>query len=176
MKRLCIHLLSLCVLVALTTACGWHLRGAIALPSNVEQLHLSAEDSFSPLMTELRERLADSGVELVPSASAAPYSLDITEQEQESRVAGVGGDALANAYELTLEARYDIRRSTGEPIAEDLSSSVIRSYNSSAASAGSGAQEELLVLREMRRELAQQILRRLLAEINSAETQPPVAD
>lgn len=176
MKQLCLRLLSLCLLIAVTTACGWHLRGAIALPSSVEQLHLSGEDTFSPLMTELRERLTGSGVELVPSASAAPYTLDITEQNQESRVAGVGGDALANAFELTLEARYDIRRSTGEVIAEDLSSTVIRSYESSAASAGSGAQEELLVLREMRRELSQQILRRLLAEINTAETQSPVAD
>lgn len=166
MNRVIILLLSL-----LTLSCGWHLRGAISLPNSIEQLHLSAEDSYSPVLIELRRRLEDAGITLVDNSSDAPYSLTILEQTQDSRVAGVGGNALAAAYELTIEASYEIKRSNGELLAPDLSSSVVRSYSASAVTAGADSQEQSLVLKEMRGELAQQILRQLQAQINAAEAQ-----
>lgn len=162
-----------CFLALMTAACGWHLRGSIALPGGIERIHLSADDPYSPLLSELQQQLSAGGVELAASASDAPYTLTILEQRQESRVAGVGSDSLANAYEVTLETRYSVLRRVGDPVAEDLSSSVRRSYDTDAATAGSGAREEVLVLREMRRDLAQQILRRLQAEINNAEAEAP---
>lgn len=168
MSRLIILLLSL-----LTLSCGWHLRGAISLPSSIEKLHLSAEDSYSPVLVELRRRLEDADITLVERSSEAPYSLTILEQSQDSRVAGVGSNALAAAYELTLQARYEIRRSSGEVLAPNLSSNVVRSYSASAVTAGADSQEQSLVLKEMRRELAQQILRQLQAQINAAEAQAP---
>ncbi|MDQ2077696.1 LPS assembly lipoprotein LptE [Marinimicrobium sp. ABcell2] len=170
MKHLCIF-----VLVLLTTACGWHLRGTVTLPSTIERLYLSADDPYSPMVAELQQRLIASGVELAPAQVGAPYTLAITEQLQDSRVAGVGVDSLASSYEVTLEVRYDILGLLGEPIAEDLSSIVTRSYESDVVAAGAGAREEAMLLREMRAELAQQILRRLQAEINAAEAAQPTA-
>ncbi len=168
MNRLMIVLLSL-----LTLSCGWHLRGAISLPSSIEKLHLSAEDSFSPLIIELRRRLENANITLVESSSDAPYSLKILEQNQDSRVAGVSRNALAAAYELTLGANYEIQGANGEVVAPNLSSSLVRSYSASAVTVGADSQEQILVLKEMRRELAQQILRQLQAQINAAEAQAP---
>lgn len=162
------HLIIL-VLVMLSAACGWHLRGSVTLPPSVEHLYVSAEDPYNPTMIELRERLLAAGVELAPSPLGVPYTLAITEENQDSRVAAVGADSLASAYEVTLEVRYDIIGPQGEPVARNLSSSVTRSYESDAASAGAGSREEVMLLGEMRTELAQQILRRLQAEINTAE-------
>lgn len=162
------HLIIL-ALAVLSAACGWHLRGSVALPASVERLYVSAEDPYNPMMTELRERLIAAGVDLAPAAMSATYTLAIIEQDQDSRVAAVGADSLASAYEVTLEVRYDILGPLGELVAHELSSSVTRSYESDVSVAGAGAREEALLLREMRSELAQQILRRLQAEINAAE-------
>jgi LPS-assembly lipoprotein len=164
MKRL-----SIFALILLTTACGWHLRGTMALPTTIEQLHVRADDLYSPLVVELQQRLSSAGVVLAPAPAGAPYTLAITEQLQDSRVAGVGVDSLASSYEVTLEVRYDILRFVGEPVAKDLSSVVTRSYEADVAAAGAGAREEAMLLREMRAELVQQMLRRLNAEINAAE-------
>ena|SRR5690554_2062825 len=161
--------LTILALAILSAACGWHLRGSVTLPASVEQLYVSAEDPYNPMMTELRERLMAAGVELAPLPLGAPYTLAITEENRESRVAAVGADSLASAYEVTLEVHYDILGPLGEPVALDLVSSVTRSYESDVSVAGAGAREETMLLREMRTELAQQILRRLQAEINAAE-------
>lgn len=162
------HLIIL-ILLMLSAACGWQLRGSVALPAGVKQMHLSSEDPYNPMMTELRQRLLAAGVELTPAPLGAPYTLAITEQNRDSRVAAVGADSLASAYEVTIEVRYDILGPTGEAVALDLSSSVTRSYESDVSVAGAGAREEAMLLEEMRTELAQQILRRLQAEINAAE-------
>lgn len=161
--------LTILALAILSAACGWHLRGSVTLPASVERLYVSAEDPYNPMMTELRERLMAAGVELAPLPLGAPYTLAITEENRDSRVAAVGADSLASAYEVTLEVHYDILGPLGEPVALDLVSSVTRSYESDVSVAGAGAREETMLLREMRTELAQQILRRLQAEINAAE-------
>jgi LPS-assembly lipoprotein len=90
----------------------------------------------------------------------------------------VGGDALVSAYELTLEADYEIRNQSGMLIVPVATSSVARSYDYSPGDASSASQQEALLRREMRRDLAQQILRRLYAVTGSepATEQPLEAD
>lgn len=153
-------------LAILLSACGFQLRGTVALSNTVETLYLTSDDSYGPLMTELRSRLLANDVELTSGPIGAQYALLITEERQERRVAALGADALASAFELTLNARFDVLDNTGQPIARNLSSGVSRSYN---ATGSSGAQEEELILGEMRTELSQQILRQLQAVINAAQ-------
>jgi len=150
------------------SACGFQLRGTVALSDSVERLYLTSDDSYGPLMTELRNRLRSNGIELTSGPIGAQYTLLITDERQERRVAGLGADALASAFELTLTASYEVLDYTGRPIARDLSSGVSRSYN---ATGSSGAQEEALILGEMRTELTQQILRQLQSVINAAQAQ-----
>lgn len=175
--RLPVILLTLLMLV---TACGWQLRGTVALSSLTDTLHITGQDAYGPLLTELRNRLQADDLTLTDSPSEARYTLDIVQEQTEKRVAALGSDALASAYELTLSAHFNVLDSRGMPIATRLTSRITRSYNASAASAGSSSQEELLLLREMREELAQQILRQLQAVISAAQaqglesrTQPP---
>lgn len=153
-------------LALIVGACGFQLRGTVALSNTVETLYLTSDDSYGPLMTELRNRLSANDVELTSGPIGAQYALLITEERQERRVAGLGVDALASAFELTLSARYEVLDNTGLPIARNLSSSVSRAYD---ATGSSGAQEEALILGEMRTELSQQIMRQLQAVINAAQ-------
>ncbi len=156
-------------LLILLSACGWQLRGTVALSSLTDTLHLTSQDDYGALMVELRNRLASDDIVLTDSPTEARYTLRINRELVDKRVAAVGSDALASAYELTLRAEFDVLDQRGAPIATQLVSSVTRSYNASAGSAGSSAQEEALLSREMRTELAQQILRQLQAAINAAQ-------
>lgn len=156
-------------LMVMVSACGWQLRGSVALSSMVDTLYLTGGNDYGPLMTELRQRLQANDVTLVDGPVGAQYALQVVEETTEKRVAAVGGDALASAYEITLIARFNVLNGGGTELANNLTSRVTRSYNASAGSAGSGAQEEELILGEMRRELSQQILRQLQAAINAAQ-------
>lgn len=164
--RLPVILLTILTLVA---ACGWQLRGTVALSSLTDTLHITGQDTYGPLLTELRNRLQADEITLTESPSEARYTLDIVQEKTEKRVAALGSDALASAYELTLTAHFNVLDGRGMPIANRLTSQITRSYNASAASAGSSSQEEALLLSEMREELAQQILRQLQAAISAAQ-------
>ncbi|WP_027328587.1 LPS assembly lipoprotein LptE [Marinimicrobium agarilyticum] len=159
----------LLVILSLVAACGWQLRGTVALSSLTDTLHITGQDTYGPLLTELRNRLQADDITLTDTPSEARYTLDIVQEQTEKRVAALGSDALAGAYELTLTAQFNVLDSRGIPIASRLTSQITRSYNASAASAGSSSQEEMLLLSEMREELAQQILRQLQAAINAAQ-------
>lgn len=159
----------LLTIVTLVTACGWQLRGTVALSSLTDTLHITGENTYGPLLTELRNRLQADDITLTETPSEARYTLNIVQERTEKRVAALGTDALASAYELTLTAQFAVLDQRGMPIANRLTSTITRSYNASAASAGSSSQEEVLLLNEMREELAQQILRQLQAAISAAQ-------
>jgi len=158
-----------CLIAITLSACGWHIRGAIDLPKDLTHLYISAVDSKGALMTELRQLLKANRITLVENESDAKYSLTIIEETKDRRSAGVGGDALSSSYELTLKAIYEIRLKNSSEVSKATAISV-RSYKYKSDSINSATQEEILLDEEMRRELAQQMLRRL----NAVVTNPPV--
>lgn len=155
------------LLVMLLTACGWQLRGSLALDNRIDQLLVVAEERYSPMDTALRERLEDSGVALAENQTSASHVLEVTRENKQTRIAGVGADALASAFEVTLSTTFDLYLADGTPLGRNLTSSVTRSFNASADSAGSGSREEELILEEMRQELALQMLRRIQALVKN---------
>lgn len=161
-------------LALLTSACGWHLRGAVDVPQNLSQLYISAVanpkgTSTNELMYELRQLLKANHISLVDNSQAANYELNVIEETVDKRTAGVGSDALSSAYEITLKAEYEIRIKNSV-LATQATASTLRSFNYNTASISSSAQEEMLLMKEMRRELAQQMLRRLNAVITHPQT------
>ena len=158
-------------LILTLTACGWHLRGATNIPKELSQLYITAIDSQGALITELRQLLKTNHISLVDNSDIANYSLKILEEKKDKRTAGVGNDALSSAYEITLKAEFEIRAKNSNAVNKGSAVSV-RSFNYSTASINSAAQEEVLLEKEMRRDLAQQMLLYLSAVI----THPPGDD
>ena len=172
-----------CITITLlTTACGWHLRGAVDMPQDLSQLYISAVEtrntsptksttalSTTELMTELRQQLKANRISVVNDTKAANYELIILEENMDKRTAGVGTDALSSAYEITLKADYEIR-TKNSALALAATASSVRSFNYNTASLSSSAQEEMLLMKEMRRDLVQQMLRRLNAVVTHPQT------
>jgi LPS-assembly lipoprotein len=157
------------LLVALiTSACGWHLRGSVAGQDKLSltkpiSLLISTKDDHSPLINSLRQALPSYNITEVSELKSADYHLDIGLESLDKRTAGVGSDALTSAYEIILEVSYSITRDGKRLTAFDTKAGLTRTYNYNVNNANGAAQEEALIMREMRRELAQQLLRRLKA-------------
>lgn len=156
------------------SACGWHIRGSLDMPKQLSNLYVSASDSKGPLITDLRQLLKTNRVSLVEKAADANYSLNILDETKDRRTAGVGGDELSSAYEITLKANYEIHLKNSNQTVKANAISV-RNFNYNTASINSATQEELLLDQEMRRDLAQQILRRLSAVIANPPSEPTKA-
>lgn len=154
----------------LITACGWHLRGSdpsFSSKTKWETIAISADDEHTALFTHLRPSL--NSYRLTENTSAT-NRLELQNLELDKRTAGVGADALTNAYELTLHVEYRLETQP-ESIGSFTKASVTRTYNYNLNNANGATQEEALILREMHRELAQQILRRTRILLNKPTAQ-----
>lgn len=162
MKKIIVSLLVLTL-----SACGWHLRGSMAGEDKLAMtapldLVIVAKDDHSPLVNSLRESLPGYKIHELEASNANSLTLNLGSEILDRRTAGVGSDALTSAYELTLRVDYSITNATGATITpRDTSARTSRTYNYNVNNANGAAQEEELVLQEMRRELAQSVLRRL---------------
>jgi LPS-assembly lipoprotein len=161
MKKIITSLLILCL-----SACGWHLRGSasgsdkLAMTQPLD-LIIESNDNHSQLINTLRQALPGYKITEVPSENANALTLEIGEEKLDKRTAGVGTDALTSAYEIILRVPFSLSGADGLLTPKDTSANITRTYNYNVNNANSAAQEEELVLREMRRELVQTILRRV---------------
>jgi LPS-assembly lipoprotein len=151
--------------IFLLSACGWHLRGSNpTFSSQMEWINIAitADDEHTALFTYLLPSLDT--YRLKENANAS-YQLQIQNLALDRRTAGVGADALTSAYELNLSVEYRFG-SDLQSKEKFTRASVTRTYNYNLNNANGAAQEEALILREMHRELAQQILRRTRLLLN----------
>jgi LPS-assembly lipoprotein len=161
------------LIASLLCACGWHLRGSTPVSKSI---YLSSEDNYSPVRLELEQLMAIHGITLAASPAESDLQLHIEEEIADRRTAAVGADALTSAYELFLTVHYQMRSPEGLPVSDQSTALVTRIFNYTAEGASSGAQEEALLLEEMRRELAQMLLRRLSAINQHLNSQTPKAN
>lgn len=162
------------LIASLLGACGWQLRGSSPVGHNLKSIYLTSEDNYSPVRLELEQLLAIHDIALAKTASESDMQLHILEEIADRRTAAVGVDALTSAYELFLSVHYEMRSPEGAPVSNLGSALATRIFNYTAEGASSGAQEEALLQEEMRRELAQTLLRRLAAisqHLNDAKGQ-----
>lgn len=153
-------------LILSLSACGWHLRGsasgsdklAMTQPLN---LVIESSDNHSLLVNSLRQALPGYKITEVTTSNTQALTLEIGTEKLDKRTAGVGSDALTSAYEIIVRVPFSLSDAKGTITPKDTSASITRTYNYNVNNANSAAQEEELVLREMRRELAQTILRRV---------------
>lgn len=172
MKKIIVGLLIACV----TSACGWQLRGSIATHKNLQSVHLSFEDTHGPLEAEIKQILKANKIAVAEKSSEASLSLIVESEDYDRRTAAVGADALTSAYELIYTVHYDVRTAAGAPVTSLGTAMVTRTFDYSASGASSGAREEALLTGEMRREMAQLLIRRLNALGDNLTSVPIEAD
>lgn len=149
--------------IILMSACGWQLRGQIALGTDIGSIYVSSPDA--DLERELKQALSRNNVMLSESNSGADYNLKLQSMRFDRRTAAVGSQILAAEYELNMQVSYQIAQLKTEqgqkPYTDQAQASTIRSYSYDPNNALGKDQEERQLRREMRGEIIQQILRRL---------------
>jgi|SRR5690554_159106 len=154
MKALTISLM----LLLLTSACGWHLRGSLNPPLDIARIHVVSSEEHTDLLRELERSLANQDIAMVADTENPEYTLVLGDETIRRRTVGIGADTLASAYSITLMLQYQFLSSDNTPLGEQEQARVTRTYEASDASGL--AREEETLKNEMRTELVQQIMRR----------------
>lgn len=142
----------------LLSGCGFTLRGVTPLPPELYTLILDSARPDSDFEREVRRALQTNGVRLVESGS--DYRLVLGNEGISERTLSVNVNARSGEYELALRVEYDLRRA-GTVISGPNLLSTTRVYLTDPENAVAKEEEAALIQDEMRRELAQQLLRQL---------------
>lgn len=155
-KIVCVLLLTIFV-----SSCGWHLRGSIPLPDHLQSIYIESRANSQDLAEDIDRLLKANGITPQESASQAEIVISLLDFSESSRVNSVNSNTIVREYELITRAEYEIKNGGGEILLEPTESSLSRPYTFNQNAVVSASEEEEIIQRELRLELAQQIVRRL---------------
>jgi len=161
MRSTCRQLLILCAALVVS-GCGFALRGAVDLPPALQTLQLESTDGNSDIVRDMRRALEVSDITVVSQARPGIYRLGIGNERVVERVLSVNSNARAGEYELSLSVPFQLRNGETFLIGPE-TLSIEKVYLADPNSAVAKAEERELIEEEMRRELVNQIMRRLQA-------------
>ncbi len=149
------------LLCALISSCGFKLRGSVEVPDSLKRVYLSSSKETATLRS-VRKLLKGNGVQLVGSPEAAPYQLQILSESSERRAATLNSQARTEEYELRSSLRFQILDRNNQPVLKPVELLTERVYTFDQDNVNAGDAEEALLRREMRDDLARQLVRRYL--------------
>lgn len=144
-------------LAVMLSACGFQLRGTGTNELSIKEMDVSARDAYGPTVTELRQVLKNSGVNV---HTGAPYRLVLTNEQQRERSASYNSGNRTAEYELTTQLNYSIKGLNNLELLSD-KLEVRKVYVRDASNITGSEQEAARSRLEMRRDLVNAMVVRL---------------
>ncbi|MGH8484034.1 MAG: LPS assembly lipoprotein LptE [Pseudomonas sp.] len=145
-------------LAVMLSACGFQLRGTGTSELTIKELDLSARNAYGETVTQLRQALKSSGVNV---HAGAPYELVLTNETETQRAATyAGGSGRSAEYELTTVLNYSINGLNSTNLLND-KIEVRQVYVYDGNNIAGSTQTATQTRNEMRRNLVQNMLVRL---------------
>ncbi|MET1070356.1 hypothetical protein C9I50_17670 [Pseudomonas prosekii] len=144
-------------LAVLLSACGFQLRGTGTNELAIKELDVSARNAYGETVTQLRQVLQSSGVNVY---TGAPYKLVLTDEQEGQRILSYAGAGRTGEYQVTTVLSYDIRGENNLSLMSDkleVQKVFIHDGNNLVGS----DQEANTAKTEIRRELVQRMMLRL---------------
>jgi LPS-assembly lipoprotein len=145
--------------VLLLTACGYHLRGAIDLPSEMKSVYI--EGASPSLQEQFRKAFASSNVQLVTSRSAAGTIITVSNEENLKRALSLGASGYANQYGLEYRLNYEVTDVNNKPLVTSQPISIKREYFNNQQLILGKDNEEIVI----RNEMYQQAVRTIVNQV-----------
>lgn len=167
--------LSVFALALLLSACGFHLRGALTLPSDIGKVRVIAKDPYSPLAEGVAQALTRAKIPATAEGvKEGVATLNIRLERWGNTPLSVDARGRSQEYTLRYATIFDLRRADGSVVVPEQSIELSRDYISvPTRSEGTEGERELLA-RELQREMIASILRRVDAV--SKAPQPAESD
>lgn len=151
--------------LALLQGCGFQLRGAVVLPGNIAPVYIQGPGQYDELRLELTQIFSFSDIQVVTDPQVAASTLKISSRSSDRRVLSVDGNGNVAEYELHEGAHFSLVAADGSVLVESQPVSTITTYLNSETEVLGKQQEESSLRKDLRRDLASQIMRRLQAQL-----------
>ncbi len=149
--------------VVFLQSCGFHLRGVVELPPELESIYIEGGLPNSQMREILRQKLIASNVEVLEQRQESGAVLRILKDETTRRIASINAAGQPNEYELKYLLSYQLDDGKGQALLAAKSLSQLRTYRYDPNNILSVEEEEFRIKKEMARSAVNQMLRQISA-------------
>ena len=155
--------LSLPLLVALFGAgCGFHLRGQLPADSAARSLVFTGIGPGNPFYADFVQVVTDYGGKLVKKPAEAGAIVNVVSARHNRRPITLSSGGRANSFDLSFRLVYEIQDPKGKDLVPEQELIIRRDYFNQQVSPLGQGDEEAMLRKEMEREAAQVLLRRIV--------------
>ncbi|MFZ6777347.1 LPS assembly lipoprotein LptE [Undibacterium sp. Ji83W] len=145
--------------VMLLSACGFALRGPVALP--FKSIYIGMPES-SALGGELRRHIRANGqTQVMSEAKDAQVILEVLSETRDKQILSLNSQGRVREYNLIYNFRFRVRNNVGKEYLEPVDLQLKRNITFNESQVLAKEAEEVLLYRDMQSDLVQQIMRRL---------------
>ncbi|TVO40175.1 hypothetical protein FOF44_00395 [Vibrio algivorus] len=147
----------------MTSACGFHFRGNYLLPEEVSTISVTSFDSYNQITRDVKNQLRLNGVDVVsPGANITNLHLvreTANDDSDNGRTLSLYQNSRAAEYELSYRVSYQV--SVPGYDKKTFNVNITRSYLDNPLAALAKSVERDLIVKEMREQAAEQIIRQM---------------
>jgi LPS-assembly lipoprotein len=150
-----------CIMIGFSlilSGCGFHLRGTGVDNVVLEQLQLSARNSYGQLYRDVRQALEVDGVEITDTA---PFHLQLLDEQEKKTAVTYTSRATPAEFELETSLTFQISNDGDRPLVGPITLTAQRIFVNDADNLTGTSEEEDLLRKEMHADLTRQLLFRL---------------
>ncbi len=158
-------ILTLLVAGGVVAGCGFELRGTPRLPEGTSSVYVRAPVDIA---TELEVYLRDAGAGLARARQDAEAILDVGAERFDQRLLSVDPNTgKEREIEVSYAVSFSLTKTDGTRLLEPQTVTLLRDYVFDADQVLGKSREQGVLHQEMRRDAAQQILRRINAALSN---------
>jgi LPS-assembly lipoprotein len=137
------------ILIALfSSSCGFKLKGHYYLPDSLQTLYLTSSKKFSPLAKQVKIRLSQNKVTLLPKFNVNNAELKILPEQFQRRTLSLFPNGQVAEYELIYQVEFEVRL-PNKPT-QHFSFELTREFQDDPNNALGKERERQLILSELR--------------------------
>lgn len=161
MTRLPARHLFVVAVVLLLGACGFRLRDALTLPPDLGAVRVVAADPYSALLQTLTQSLQRAGATIAEERATDAAQLHIMSENWASTPISVDQFGRAQEFSLRYAVVFRLDRADGTALVPQQAIELSRDYVAPPVDSIGRSSEADLLARELRREMAASVLRRV---------------
>lgn len=152
---------SICILLIalLLSACGYHLRGEIELPTELKSVYI--QGASGPLLDQFNKALISSSVQIVNTPAAAGTIITVSNEDTLKRALSLGSGGRANQYGLEYRLNYQVTDKENNEIVKSQPVEIRREYFNDQQLILGKDNEEIVI----RNEMYQQAVRTIINQV-----------
>ncbi len=148
----------LIVALGFLSACGYHLRGSIALPEALKNMYVFG--ASSPLQSEVAMMVRASKGKIATSPNNAGVVIKVLKEDMRSRALSIGQTGKSSEVELNYYLRFQFYDNKEQPLMDEQTIELDRAFFNDQTAVLAKEVEEAVIRKEIYKQAARMLMLR----------------